>query len=264
MNSSREKRGFGWFELALVAGAAATLTGLATFNYVSARDLKKSIYYMEDGVRELDPIATRYGPQHFSRNWEEWLIRDFFNNRRNGIFVDVGANHFQRENNTYYLEKELGWSGIAIDALPEFGPDYTKYRPRTRFLALFVSDVPGETVPFFVPEQNKLVASGNREFTLKEGARADARQVPTTTLNVVLDQAGITAVDFLSIDIELAEPKALRGFDVDRFKPQLVCIESHEEVRQAILDYFARHRYVVIGKYLRADTQNLYFTPLSD
>jgi hypothetical protein len=66
------------------------------------------------------------------------------------------------------------------------------------------------------------------------------------------------------MDIELAEPKALRGFDIDRFKPELVCIEAHEEVRQQILDYFARHGYVVVGRYLRADTQNLYFTPLRD
>ena len=54
----------------------------------------------------------------------------------------------------------------------------------------------------------------------------------------------------MSIDIELWEPKALAGFDIDRFKPKLVCIEAHQQVRQQILDYFAHHRYVVVGKYL--------------
>jgi hypothetical protein len=87
--------------------------------------------------------------------------------------------------------------------------------------------------------------------------------VPTTTLNAVLDQAGLTRVDFLSMDIELAEPKALAGFDIDRFQPGLVCIEAHLEVRQQILDYFATHRYSLVGKYLRADPHNLYFRPLS-
>jgi hypothetical protein len=43
----------------------------------------------------------------------------------------------------------------------------------------------------------------------------------------------------------------------------LVCIEAHPEVRQEILDYFARNGYVVVGKYLRADIWNLYFTPLA-
>ena len=64
------------------------------------------------------------------------------------------------------------------------------------------------------------------------------------------------------MDIELHEPQALAGFDLKRFRPQLVCIEAHPEVRQAILDYFTVGGYVVVGKYLRADPQNLWFTPV--
>ena len=69
-------------------------------------------------------------------------------------------------------------------------------------------------------------------------------------------QAGISRLDFMSMDIELSEPKALAGFDIDRFSPSLVCVEANPEVRQQILDYFARHHYTVIGKYLRADPKN--------
>ena len=64
------------------------------------------------------------------------------------------------------------------------------------------------------------------------------------------------------MDIELAEPKALAGFDVDRYRPALVCVEAHPDVRQEILDYFTRHGYTVVGKYLRMDPKNLYFSPL--
>ena len=66
----------------------------------------------------------------------------------------------------------------------------------------------------------------------------------------------------MTMDVELAEPVALRGFSIDRFRPALVCVEAHEEVRQAILDYFARYGYTVIGRYLRADQTNLWFQPL--
>ena len=51
----------------------------------------------------------------------------------------------------------------------------------------------------------------------------------------------------------------LRGFSIERFQPRLVCVEAHPEVRQRILDYFVMHGYAVLGKYLRADTQNLWF-----
>jgi hypothetical protein len=86
--------------------------------------------------------------------------------------------------------------------------------------------------------------------------------VPTITLNDLLPKHGIEKFDFLSMDIELSEPKALAGFDLRRFSPQLVCIEAHDEVRQFILDYFARNGYVIVGRYLPADEHNLYFTPL--
>ena len=81
-------------------------------------------------------------------------------------------------------------------------------------------------------------------------------------MNDLLDSEHVTTLDFLSMDIELGEPKALAGFDVDRFRPAFVCIEAHPEVRQQILDYFATHHYAVVGKYLRADESNLYFAPM--
>jgi hypothetical protein len=33
-------------------------------------------------------------------------------------------------------------------------------------------------------------------------------------------------------------------------------------VRQAILDYFARNGYVAVGRYIRVDELNLWFTPV--
>src|SRR5687768_7485564 len=71
-------------------------------------------------VLEPDPhpllahFEDRYGEKS-SRHGEEWMIRDFFQDRRNGTFLDVGANHYKKENNTYYLETTLGWSGLAVD-----------------------------------------------------------------------------------------------------------------------------------------------------
>ena len=50
---------------------------------------------------------------------------------------------------------------------------------------------------------------------------------------------------------------------MERYHPTLVCVEAHPQVRQAILDYFHRHHYVVVGKYMGVDTQNLYFMPAS-
>jgi Methyltransferase FkbM domain len=111
--------------------------------------------------------------------------------------------------------------------------------------------------------RNSLLASADKSFTEQFGDTAKEVEVPTITLNDLLDSERVKKIDFMSIDIELWEPKALAGFDVERFHPELVCIEAHPQVRPQILDYFARHHYTVVGKYLRADVNNVYFTPLS-
>src|SRR4026208_1800269 len=69
-------------------------------------------------------LAAAYGPDRYSQFAEEWIIRDFFQDRRGGVFVDVGANHYRDSSTTYSLEKNLGWSGLAIEPLAQFEADY--------------------------------------------------------------------------------------------------------------------------------------------
>lgn len=260
--SALKKRAWGLslFEAFALCVVAICITVLIV-RWRHAERLERYAYFAVPAIPELLPLQ-KYGPQRSSQFYEEWIIRDYFQDRRNGIFLDVGANHYQRNSTTYFLETGLGWSGIAVEPLKEFAADYAVHRPRTRFVASFASDVANSTVKFFVPK-DKLVASSSQEFTARYGAAGTATEVPATTLTAILDEAGIKRIDFLSMDIELAEPKALAGFDIDRFHPSLVCIEAHPEVRQQILDYFASHGYIIVGRYLRADAHNLYFRPMA-
>jgi FkbM family methyltransferase len=213
-------------------------------------------------AREIETFRSRYGPFHYSEREEEWLIRDYFQGRREGVFVDVGANHYRDASKTYYLEAKLGWSGLAIEPQREYAADYAKHRPRTKFLPLFVSDVSNATARLYILREQPMGASSDRQFVAQFGAPDEVREVPTATLNEILDAHGVREIDFLSMDIELHEPRALAGFDLQRFKPELVCVEGLLPVRQEILDYFARRRYVIVGKYIWVDRENLYFAPL--
>lgn len=241
---------------ALEMGLIVFLTTTLTLVF-ARRPLEVFLPMSPDGVA----LAERYGPERDSQYEEEWVLKDFFGSRRAGFFVDVGANDYKRYSNTYYLETVLGWSGIAVEPQTSFAEDYAVHRPGTRFRPFFVSNESNAEAKMYVLSKNSLVTSGDRSFTKRYGGDATELTVPTITLNDLLDSEGVKAIDFLSLDIELWEPKALAGFDVERFRPALVCVEAHPEVRQEILDYFARHHYVVVGKYLRADTQNLYFMP---
>jgi FkbM family methyltransferase len=211
----------------------------------------------------MDYFRKTYGPAHYSEREEEWFIRDFFQDRRDGFFVDVGAHHFKSSSKTFYLEEKLGWSGIAVEPQREFAEEYARYRPRTKFLPFFVSDVSNERAKLYLLEGMRSVASSNEAFVKQFGKPSEVRDVPTITLTDLLDAEGVQRIDLLSMDIELHEPQALKGFDIKRFRPALVCIEALTPVRQQILDYFARNGYVVVGKYVWVDLENLYFAPLA-
>lgn len=213
----------------------------------------------------LDWLYEIHGPKFYSQRNEELIIRDFFYDRRNGFFVDVGASHYKDFSTTYYLEKVLGWTGIAVDAGPDYAPLYRKHRKNTRFFCFFVADKSDALVDFFMSPLNKFLSSSSEEWLIevpKKPIPYQKTQVPTITLDDLLGRAGILGFDFLSMDIELAEPAALAGFSIEKHRPSLVCIEVHKQVQQEILDYFSRHHYKIIRRYEGLDPLNLYFTPI--
>ena len=127
---------------------------------------------------------------------------------------------------------------------------------------MFVSDTSDARAKLFIGK-NSLFSSADRAFTNAFTDVQRSVEAPTITLTDLLTSERVSRLDFLSIDVELHEPRVLAGFDLARFHPALVCIEAHPQVRQAILDYFTAAGYAVVGKYLRADPQNLWFAPIA-
>lgn len=202
------------------------------------------------------------GKKKFSQFNEELIIRHYFDDRRGGTFVDVGAWHYRDGSTTYYLESYLGWTGIAVDAQDTVRKGYLDHRPGTRFFSYAVTDVTGRRVKFYIADQ---LSSTDREYS-KAYEQVTQRpnpeiEVSTITLNDLLAREGVQTFDFLSMDIEDGEPAALAGFDIERFKPQLVCIEAHETVQEQLTKYFDAHHYERIESYLPYDNVNWYFRP---
>jgi FkbM family methyltransferase len=206
--------------------------------------------------------AILAGRPLYSQHNEELVVRDFFQDRRDGVFLDVGCASPIEDNNTYYLEKHLGWSGLAVDALPEFAQPWERKRPRSRFFNFYVSDHAGTVEPFY-RSALRGVSSGRKDQKGPGGKQVPLEeiQVPTTTLNKLLETNGVTRLDFLSMDIEGHEPAALAGFDIKRFRPALACVETKPANRDTITRYFADNGYERLDRYLEHDTVNWYFAP---
>jgi FkbM family methyltransferase len=208
------------------------------------------------------------GEKLYSQNKEELIIRHFFKDRRDGFFVDVGCWHWKMASTTYYLEEHLGWSGIAVDALPMLRRGYEKNRPRTRFFNYIVTDHADTVESFYASGPLSSTSEERVEKTSKalSGKQKVPKeiQVPTITLDRLLDENGVEKIDFLSMDIEGGEPAALAAFDLGRFRPELICIETAPHQGPYALEmkrYFEERGYERVEAYLKHDPVNTYFKP---
>ncbi|HIF92574.1 MAG: FkbM family methyltransferase [Myxococcales bacterium] len=224
-----------------------------------------------DSVSTVEPaIPAEFGDflksneKLYSQFNEELIVRHFFKDRRDGVFLDVGCAYPIRLSTTYFLEKHLDWSGIAIDAFDYYRKAWTKERKRSNFLNYAVGDQDGETITFHVAGEPSLSSVNEEQAEKWGGPESVALKVETITLTKALEDHADAPLDFLSIDIEGAELAALSGFDIDRFRPKLVCIEAHTNGganEEGIRSYFGEHGYVLLEAYLPYDRANWYFAP---
>ena len=166
---------------------------------------------------------------------EDIAVLDYFKDKKNGFYVDVGCYHPIHRNNTYLLHKQ-NWCGINIDT-SEFSIDLFDFiRPKDLNYNFAISNKK-EMIKLFYQkklsqlstieiDQAKKVFQGN----IKE------KEMQAFTLDEILnrDRYKNIKIDFLDIDVEGADLKALEGLSFEIYKPELVCVEIHEkEIKQS-------------------------------
>ena len=249
----------------LAVGATSEPTGSLIEETTESRaettiDVSDKIQQLRDDFEVLPGRTGILAEENlYSLVSEELIIRDYFQDRRGGFFLDVGCAWAVDYSNTYYLEKHLGWTGIGVDALIEYASDWEVIRPTSKFRNYLITDKSGGEGTFFKSDSLGLSSTNEK---LAEGTlfgfevAPEEVSVPMITLTDLLDQEGVTKVDLVSMDIEGHEPKAFAGFDINRFAPELLVIEGKNN---QVESYLATHGYVLIERYLQYDTINRYY-----
>lgn len=160
-------------------------------------------------------------------------------------YVDVGANEPRHLSITASLY-DLGWRGLLIEADPQLAHELRRFRPADQVIEVAAASGPGELVFYRVP------GTGLGTLDLAEADAARARgfdvlshSVPTKSLDMILDEAAIRDIHFMSIDVEGAEAIVLAGLSLTAHRPWVVCIEavlpgtqtpSHHQWESQLLD----------------------------
>jgi len=85
-------------------------------------------------------------------------VRHHFQDRRDGHFVDVGADQDRDSSQTHYLENRLRRPGVAIEPVADFEDSSQKHRPRTQCLPGVGSEVSHHSAEPLLLENLPMVA----------------------------------------------------------------------------------------------------------
>ena len=174
---------------------------------------------------------------------EKKLIREYFDNKKNGFFVEIGANDPTAIiSQSWHLENQLNWTGILVEPNPIFAQQSTELRPRsTSFACACVESENQQEITLFVPLLNgkemDVHAGINKNIDDFDYHQHKEVKVPCRTLNSLLNEVGATSIDLLSIDVEGAELQVLKGFDIEKYQPKLILLEDKHL-------YLTKHHYL--------------------
>ena len=155
---------------------------------------------------------------------------------RDKTFVEFGALDGLSDSNSLYFEREMGWSGLLIEANPSTFEALVRNRPDAKLCNAAIFDRTG--VVDFEKIGGALYGwSGIKqsmeplhESRIKRSvAWFDRRtiQVPCRTLDDVLGEFGIQHIDYLSIDVEGAELAILKVFPFPRYSIDVIGVEDN-------------------------------------
>lgn len=165
----------------------------------------------------------------YSMDGEDLIIFDYFKNKKKGFFIDVGCYHPIHRNNTFLLYKK-GWQGINID-IHSFSVDLFNYlRPKDLNYNYAISDK-NEILSMYY--QKKLSQLSTIEYDQAKKVfqgPIKEKKIQALTLDEILNISKIEKkIDLLDIDVEGADFKVLKSFSLEKFRPELICVEIHEE-----------------------------------
>jgi len=166
---------------------------------------------------------------------DKFLYQNYFKNKRDGFFVELGAYDGVKYSNCFFFEKFLGWNGICVEPIPKQFRKLQSNRTSTcvnsavsnktgtaRFLCANVEvdeEMLSGLIDSYDPKHLERISSS---LVQKEEI-----EVELTTFNALLDQQGVNHVDYCSIDTEGSELEILKAIDFSTYSVDFFSIENN-------------------------------------
>jgi FkbM family methyltransferase len=183
------------------------------------------------------------------------FLKDYFNEKKNGFYIDVGCYHPIRLSNTKFLY-DNGWSGINIDISKKSIDLFRIIRKKDVNLNIGVGNKNEITDVYFQKElfhANTL----DRDHAQKFLTKIIKEKINVLTLNSIIEKyAKNKKIDFIDIDCEGKDFEVLQGLNLSNNEIDLISIEIHgydintQQKSDLIFDIMKKNRFKnIYGQY---------------
>lgn len=180
---------------------------------------------------------------------DQYYIENISKGKKDGFFLDIGANNGIFESNTAALEFDYGWKGICVEANPNLIEELKSNRKNSIVVEAAVWKE-NTTLEFETTDSNHKGIEGhllsrisnlerNERYFQKhfEESRSTFSVVAKTATEIIKDSVNLPfTIDYCSIDTEGAELEALQGIDFNLIDIKFMTIEHGN--RKGYIDSF--------------------------
>jgi len=180
------------------------------------------------------------------------LLDDIFKQKRNGFFIELGANDGLKQSNTAFFEFHKGWSGILIEPSLNAYNECIKNRPNSKCFNLVCvsNEYKDELIKGDFNDNMMSSVDGKRNNT------TNLVECKASTLEKILDSVGATTIDFLSLDTEGYEYDILCGLNLNKYRPKYMLIEIYVYDYVKIIYFLKQNKYSLVDNITNYNKQD--------
>jgi FkbM family methyltransferase len=168
-----------------------------------------------------------------SQNLQDLKILQLLSNKKNGYYVEFGADDGIQNSNSYFLHKRFGWSGLLAEPNPERFKELKRNRQNDFVSNELIWREKDVELEFTIAGQLSTISDFEEsDFMKNERKRVSTKKIKflTTDLESVLKNANAPKyIDFLSIDTEGSEFDILEKFNFDQYIFKVICVEHNND-----------------------------------
>jgi FkbM family methyltransferase len=172
----------------------------------------------------------------YSQYGEDRVLWKLYKNKKIGVCVEVGGFDGETFSNTLAFENS-GWLAIIVEPMQEYANKIRARRPDALLFPCAAGSIDGKVTLIVAHGVETLSTTTRDSLHLdrieKLGGKTEEVVVAMRPLDAILEEANVSHIDFITIDVEGGEIDVLKGFDLKRWLPEICILEIGDAQRRS-------------------------------